>query len=75
MTGDNETSPDQLKKLNDQDTTYTSVDLQYPLYHAISTNTWRSFLAGTLYILLALVALRYLQCIQFHRHWCNAKDC
>jgi hypothetical protein len=56
---------------NDQDTTYTSVDPQYPLYYATSKGTWRSYLAGILYILLALAALRYLQCIQY-LHYCNA---
>lgn len=58
-------------KSNDQDTTYTSSDPQYPLYHATSKGTWRSYLAGILYILLALAALRYLQCIQYLRY-CNA---
>jgi hypothetical protein len=62
----------QQMKLGDQDTTYTYVDLQYPLYHAIATSTWRSCLAGILYILLALAALQYLRCIQFLRHCCNA---
>ena len=55
---------------NDQDTTYTSADPQYPLYHATSKDTLRSYLAGILYILLALAALRYLQCIQYLRY-CN----
>jgi hypothetical protein len=61
----------QSLKSNDQDTTYTSLDLQYPLYRATSISTWRSYLAGILYILLALAALRYLQYTQY-LNYCNA---